>query len=59
MAKESFNWKSLFINDETIKTEESNKIQSPAPAVSTQYNKFPTQVTETFPTNSLTNPFLS
>jgi hypothetical protein len=58
MAKESFNWKSLFINDETT-NEESNKNQSSIPPVLTPDNKFPTQVTEAFPTNSLTNPFLN
>jgi hypothetical protein len=59
MAKESFNWKSLFINDETIKTEEPNNNQSSQPDLSNQKNKFPNQITESFPTNSLTNPFLN
>ncbi|MDR7208627.1 hypothetical protein [Flavobacterium piscis] len=59
MAKESFNWKSLFINDETLKKEESTNIQSSTPPLSSPDNKFPTQITESFPTNSLTNPFLN
>ncbi|RZJ48690.1 MAG: hypothetical protein EOO44_20245 [Flavobacterium sp.] len=59
MAKESFNWKSLFINDEAAKTEGSAPVQPAAPIVSTPDNKFPTQATETFPANAVTNPFLN
>ena len=58
MAKESFNWKSLFINDEANKAEESAVVQPP-PVLSTPDNKFPTQVTDSFPANAVTNPFLN
>ena len=58
MAKESFNWKSLFINDEANKAEESAVFQPP-PVLSTPDNKFPTQVTDSFPANAVTNPFLN
>ncbi|MEO8239033.1 MAG: hypothetical protein ABI793_02200 [Flavobacterium sp.] len=59
MAKESFNWKSLFINDEANKTGGPAAAQSIAPVISTPDNKFPTQVTDSFPTNTVTNPFLN
>lgn len=59
MAKESFNWKSLFINDETNKAEESAVSKPSAPVFSTPDTKFPTQATESFPTNGVTNPFLN
>ncbi|KUJ62575.1 hypothetical protein AR687_07005 [Flavobacteriaceae bacterium CRH] len=60
MAKESFNWKSLFINEEANKQENTGSAQQPsAPVLPTPDNKFPKQVTESFPTNSLTNPFLN
>jgi len=57
MAKENFNWKSLFINDETNKAEETTK--PVAPVLSTPDNKFPTQVTDSFSGNAVTNPFLN
>jgi hypothetical protein len=59
MAKESFNWKSLFINEEANKQENTGSIQPSAPILPTPDNKFPNQVTESFSTNSLTNPFLN
>lgn len=59
MAKESFNWKSLFINDEAAKNEGSAAAQPAAQIVSTPDDKFPTQATETFPANAVTNPFLN
>jgi len=60
MAKESFNWKSLFINDEANKVEESAGVKpTAAPVLSTPDNKFPTQVTDSFPANAVTNPFLN
>lgn len=58
MTKESFNWKSLFINEEAVKSQESTTVQSSSPAVTAPSNKFPAH-TESFPTNSLTNPFLN
>ena len=59
MAKESFNWKSLFINDETDNSEVKAGTQTSAPVSTSSVNKFPNQSTESFPTNSLTNPFLN
>nr|WP_315223864.1 hypothetical protein [uncultured Flavobacterium sp.] len=58
MTKESFNWKSLFINEEAVKSQESTTVQSSSPAATVPSNKFPAH-TESFPTNSLTNPFLN
>ena len=59
MAKESFNWKSLFINDETNNAEGAAAAQSSAPVLPATESKFPNHATESFPTNSLTNPFLN
>ena len=59
MAKESFNWKSLFINDETNNSEGTTAAQPTAPILPTTDSKFPNHATESFPTNSLTNPFLN
>jgi hypothetical protein len=59
MAKESFNWKSLFINDETDSSEGKVAAQPSTPVPPSSGNKFPNQSTESFPTNSLTNPFLN
>jgi hypothetical protein len=59
MAKENFNWKSLFINDEANKADESAAVKPAAPVLSTPENKFPTQVTDSFPGNTVTNPFLN
>ncbi|TDO83841.1 hypothetical protein EV143_101283 [Flavobacterium chryseum] len=59
MAKESFNWKSLFINEEANNQENTGSTQPSASVLPTPDNKFPNQVTESFSTNSLTNPFLN
>ncbi len=59
MAKESFNWKSLFINDEINNSEGAPATQPSTPISTTTDNKFPNQAIEAFPTNSLTNPFLN
>jgi hypothetical protein len=68
MAKESFNWKSLFINDEgsslnptpneeiknPIISKGENKFPSP-----TSENKFPETTTFTQPANTTSNPFIN
>lgn len=59
MAKESFNWKSLFINEETDNSDGKVATQPSTPVSPSSGNKFPNQSTESFPTNSLTNPFLN
>lgn len=60
MAKESFNWKSLFINEEINNSEAAATNQPPAARTTPNSEKrFPNEVTESFPTNSLTNPFLN
>jgi hypothetical protein len=59
MAKENFNWKSLFINDETNKEEGSTAAKPAAPVLSTPEKKFPTQVTDSFPASAVSNPFLN
>lgn len=59
MAKESFNWKSLFINDETDNSEGKAATPPSAPILPSTDNKFPNQVTESFQSNSLANPFLN
>ncbi|UUF15606.1 MULTISPECIES: kinetochore protein SPC24 [Flavobacterium] len=59
MAKESFNWKSLFINDETDNSEGKAATPPSAPVLPTTDNKFPNQITESFQANSLANPFLN
>lgn len=56
MAKESFNWKSLFVNDDT--TTEKKDIPEPA-VVKDIENKFPDQQQEYFAEPSLVNPFLT
>lgn len=56
MAKENFNWKSLFVNDEdNDSTSSVNNEQSVS--LNTE-NKFPQQIEETYTTNSSANPFL-
>ncbi|MEO8255692.1 MAG: hypothetical protein ABI554_15030 [Flavobacterium sp.] len=57
MAKESFNWKGLFINEETDATVQTNKPQTTftPPA---QVTKFPNEATQTVSSDSLSNPFL-
>ncbi|WP_343696195.1 hypothetical protein [Flavobacterium sp.] len=57
MAKENFNWKSLFINEEPNKADEP--VKPAAPILSNTDNKFPTQPTDSFPGNAVTNPFLN
>jgi hypothetical protein len=59
MTKESFNWKSLFINDETDNSEGKAATPPSGPISPATDNKFPNQVTESFPPNSVTNPFLN
>lgn len=58
MAKESFNWKSLFINDEASNSEDKAEIKQSAPIPVTD-TKFPDHAGESSTTNSLTNPFLN
>ncbi|WP_431243550.1 hypothetical protein ACQ9BO_02765 [Flavobacterium sp. P21] len=59
MAKESFNWKSLFINDEANNSEDKAEIKQSAPILSPTNSKFPDHAGEPSATNSLTNPFLN
>ncbi|KAF2514050.1 hypothetical protein EYY60_04695 [Flavobacterium zhairuonense] len=59
MAKESFNWKSLFINDEANNSEDKAEIKQSAPILSPTNSKFPDHAGESSATNSLTNPFLN
>jgi hypothetical protein len=54
MTKESFNWKGLFINEDSISSDER---QAPIP-IQSQDNKFPNQTTESYSSNS-SNPFLN
>jgi uncharacterized small protein (DUF1192 family) len=57
MEKESFNWKSLFINDEN---NDSKAPESVKPTVSTNSNNtFPIQMDESYSTSSSMNPFLN
>jgi uncharacterized small protein (DUF1192 family) len=60
MAKESFNWKGLFINEETEATVETNKpqVQTPITPPSSEVNKFPNHTTEPISSDSISNPFL-
>ncbi len=68
MAKESFSWKGLFINDETASLsptpKEEIKITTPPKSVenkfpsSTSENKFP-ETTFTQPSNANSNPFIN
>jgi hypothetical protein len=56
MAKENFNWKSLFVNEETENTSKQETISTPI----TNSNKFPENPTTFQPTESATNnPFLN
>ncbi|WP_316785816.1 hypothetical protein [Pedobacter frigiditerrae] len=56
MAKESFNWKGLFVNEDT----NNEKNESPAPVITKELeNKFPDQQQQYFTENSLPNPFLT
>ena len=54
MGIESFNWKSLFINEEASQPKDA----SPAPTSFPPTNKFPDTPTNTNPSNSNANPFL-
>lgn len=54
MGIESFNWKSLFINEETSQPKDA----SPAPTSFPPTNKFPDTPTNTNLSNSNANPFL-
>ena len=59
MSKESFNWKSIFVNDENVSTpKEEIKAQTSANA---NYNKFPETdtVNNSIPTGNGNNPFFS
>ncbi|MET4082032.1 hypothetical protein ABIB40_001988 [Pedobacter sp. UYP30] len=55
MAKESFNWKGLFVNEELT----DKKNEAPVPVVKDLENKFPDQQQEYFTEPSLVNPFLT
>jgi hypothetical protein len=68
MAKESFSWKGLFINDETSpsSTTPKEEIKIPTPTTvenkfpsSTSENKFPETTTFTQPSNATSNPFIN
>lgn len=56
MAKENFNWKSLFVNEEAENTSKQETVNTPISDV----NKFPESPTTFQPTESAThNPFLN
>jgi ribosomal protein L29 len=55
MAKESFNWKGLFINEEEQAT---NQPQVATPLPPTEVNKFPDHATQPISSDSISNPFL-
>jgi len=57
MAKENFNWKSLFVNDNDSPST-SSVISKEEPVSLNTENKFPQQIEQTYTTDSLTNPFL-
>jgi hypothetical protein len=62
MAKETFNWKSLFINDENASsqpTQSTPVTTTTNPVLPSSDNKFPTHATEIPSGNSLSNPFLN
>lgn len=58
MAKESFNWKGLFINEETEATVETNKTPTPITPPPTEITKFPNHATQTISSDYISNPFL-
>jgi uncharacterized small protein (DUF1192 family) len=58
MAKESFNWKGLFINEETETTVETNKPQAPIIPPPSEVTKFPNHATQSISSDSISNPFL-
>lgn len=58
MAKQSFNWKGLFINEETEATVQTNKFQSPTSSPLSEVTKFPNHATQPISSDSISNPFL-
>jgi len=58
MAKESFNWKSLFINEEAEPTVDTNKPQTPISSNPGEVTKFPNHATQPISAESISNPFL-
>lgn len=58
MAKESFNWKGLFINEETETTVETNKPQAPITPHPSEVTKFPSHASQPISSESISNPFL-
>jgi uncharacterized small protein (DUF1192 family) len=63
MAKEGFNWKSIFLNDETtLNNSEKGTTQIPIPATSAKLDtKFPetNTITNSVPVGSSNNPFIN
>jgi uncharacterized small protein (DUF1192 family) len=62
MSKESFSWKSIFINDESTSTDTQNQTtQIPTPTPKQSDNKFPETniVTNSVPVGDINNPFLN
>ncbi len=57
MAKENFNWKSLFVNDNDSHST-SSVIRTEEPVSLNPENKFPQQIEQTYTTDSSANPFL-
>lgn len=55
MSKPSFNWKSLFVNEEPQAESESKKADVPV----TSDTKFPSQVTNSVTTDPSANPFIN
>lgn len=58
MAKESFNWKGLFINDETEASVSTNQPSVATPLPPKEVNKFPNHATQPSTYDSISNPFL-
>lgn len=55
MAKESFNWKGLFINEESLETDTPQNSITPPP---TEVTKFPNHASQPISSESISNPFL-
>jgi hypothetical protein len=55
MAKESFNWKGLFINEEVNTPAQAQAVIPPSPS---EVTKFPNHVTQSNSSDSSSNPFL-
>jgi hypothetical protein len=55
MAKESFNWKGLFINEETEATNQPQVAITPTPS---EVTKFPNHASQPSTSDSISNPFL-